>query len=119
MNFYRKHLKKTGHESLVRDTAYLQLIRRVNEASINDLGNQIRLEKGANIEIVKGKALRNLEPAVSNEFEAGVVIYNTARTLSPGRLGEVLAKKAKAQGAKIIKDQIFKIEKGYKLVFTR
>ena len=59
---------------------------------------------------MKGKALRNLEPAVSNEFEAGVVIFNTARTLS-GRLGEVLAKKAKAQGAEIIKDQILKIER--------
>ena len=111
IELYRKHLNNTGHESLVRDTAYLQLIRRVNEARIDDLGNQIRLEKGANIEIVKGKALRNLEPAISNEFEAGVVIYNTARTLSPGRLGEVLAKKAKAQGAEIIKDQIFKIER--------
>jgi len=59
IELYRKHLNKTGHESLVRDTAYLQLIRRVNEARIDDLGNQIRLEPGANIEIVKGKSLRN------------------------------------------------------------
>ena len=52
------NILKDWIRKFVRDTAYLQLIRRVNEASINDLGNQIRLEKGANIEIVKGKALR-------------------------------------------------------------
>ena len=109
IELYRKYLNNTGHEGLVRDTAYLQLIKSEADATLDDLASQIRLKKGAKIEIIKGSALRSLEPALSSTFEAGIVIYNTARTISPGRLGAVLAKKAQVQGAKIIKDQINKI----------
>ena len=111
IELYRKHLKNTGDEGLVKDTAYLQLIKHAEDASLNDIASQIRLKKGANIEIIKGSALRSLEPALSSTFEAGIVIYNTARTISPGRLGAVLAKKAQSQGAKIIKDQINEIRR--------
>jgi D-amino-acid dehydrogenase len=109
IELYRKHFNNTGHERLVKDTSYLQLIKRLEDATLDDLANQIRLKKGANIEIIKGSALRTLEPALSSNFKAGIVIYNTARTISPGRLGAVLAEKAQSQGAKIIKDEINQI----------
>ena len=111
IELYRKHLNGTGHEYLVQDTGYLQLVRNAKDATLEDLAFQIRLQKGAKIEIVKGSALRLLEPALSSKFEAGILTHNVARSLLPGKLSSVLAKKAKAQGAEIIKDQIIKINK--------
>ena len=111
IELYRKHLNGTGHEYLVKDTGYLQLVRNTKDATLEDLAFQIRLQKGAKIEIVKGSALRLLEPALSSKFEAGILTHNVARSLLPGKLSSVLAKKAKAQGAEIIKDQIIKINK--------
>lgn len=111
IELYRKHLNGTGHEYLVKDTGYLQLVRNTKDATLEDLAFQIRLQKGAKIEIVKGSALRLLEPALSSKFEAGILTHNVARSLLPGKLSSVLAKKAKAQGAEIIKDQILKINK--------
>ena len=111
IELYRKHLNGTGNESLVKDTAYLRLIRHAKDATLNDLTYQIRLQKGANIEIVKGSTLRLLEPALSTKFEAGIVIHDVARCLSPARLSSVLALKAKEQGAEIIKDQITEIHR--------
>ncbi len=111
IDLYRKHLNGTGHEYLVKDTSYLQLIRRAKDANLDDLTYQIRLQKGAKIEIVKGSSLHSLEPALSFKFEAGIVIHNIARSLSPGRLSTVLAMKSKAQGAEIIKDQIIGIHR--------
>ena len=111
IDLYRRHLNRTGHEGLVRDTSYLQLVRNEQDATLDDLGYQIRLQKGANIEIVKGSALRVLEPALSSKFEAGILTHDVARCLSPGRLGSVLAMKAKAQGAEIVKDEILDLNR--------
>ena len=111
IELYRKHLNGTGYEDLVKDTLYLQLVRHAKDATLEDLAYQIRLQKGAKIEIVKGSALRLLEPALSSKFEAGILTHNVARSLLPGKLSSVLAKKAKAQGAEIIKDQILEIHR--------
>lgn len=119
IDLYRKYLKNTGHENLVKDSSYLQLVTKTNESLLKDLGTQIRISKGANIEIIKGLDLRSFEPSISSEFEAGIVIYNTARTLSPGRLCTVLVNKLKAQGANLIKDNILKIHRNGETWFLK
>ena len=111
IELYRKHLNGTGHEYLVKDTRYLELVRNGKDATLEDLAYQIRLQKGAKIEIVKGSDLRSLEPALSYKFEAGIVTHDVARCILPGKLSSALAKKAKAQGAEIIIDQIVEINK--------
>ena len=68
-------------------------------------------QSGPKIEIVKGSILRELEPFLSSKFEAGIVTHDVARCLSPGRLGAVLARKAKVQGADIVKDEILEINR--------
>jgi len=45
IELYRKYLNNTGHEGLVRDTAYLQLIKSAKDATLDDLASQIRLKK--------------------------------------------------------------------------
>ena len=53
--------------------------------------------------------MRRLEPAVSQDFEAAVLIGGQARARSPGRIARVLAEKAKARGAAIVEGEVKRI----------
>lgn len=106
IDLYRRHLQGTGHENLITDSYYIHAFRHQKQADLNGLGYLIRQEKGGDLELVDGTALRFLEPALSEEFKAAVVIKGQARVISPGRVGTVLAEKARAQGAEIVRTEI-------------
>lgn len=106
IDLYRKHLNGTGHEHLIRDSAYVHAFRDARRASLDDLGYRIRKERGATLELVGADELRRIEPALSHDFAAAVLIHNQARAVSPGRLGAVLAEKAMRMGAEFVRDEI-------------
>ncbi|MBO9451182.1 FAD-dependent oxidoreductase [Tropicibacter sp. R16_0] len=106
IDLYRRHLHGTGHESLIADSYYIHAFRNPDEANLDALGYQIRREKGGELERVDGSELRRLEPAMSEEFKAAIVIKGQARATSPGRLGAVLAEKARAQGAEFVRAEV-------------
>ncbi|SPH22427.1 D-amino acid dehydrogenase 1 [Ascidiaceihabitans donghaensis] len=103
---YRRHLQGTGHEHLVADSFYVHAFRNASKASLNDLGYKIRENKGAELELIGGDALRQLEPALSPAFKAAVLIKGQARAVSPGRIGTALAQKALDQGAEILRTDV-------------
>ncbi|GAB5435874.1 NAD(P)/FAD-dependent oxidoreductase [Falsiruegeria mediterranea] len=109
IDLYRRHLHGTGHESLIADSYYIHAFRHVNEADLDGLGYLIRREKGGDLERVDGVELRHLEPALSEDFKAAIVIKGQARATSPGRVGAVLAEKARAQGAEIVRTEVTKL----------
>jgi D-amino-acid dehydrogenase len=109
IDLYRRHLHGTGHESLIADSYYIHAFRHVNEADLDGLGYLIRREKGGDLERVDGAELRHLEPALSEDFKAAIVIKGQARATSPGRVGAVLAEKARAQGAEIVRTEVTKL----------
>ena len=96
---YRKHLEGTGHEALIQDSWYVHAFRDASKASVDDLGYRIRTQHGADIERIGAQELRQLEPALSEEFTAAILIKGQARAVSPGKIGEVLAAKAAGLGA--------------------
>ncbi len=106
IDLYRKHLNGTGHEDLIADSYYVHAFRRAEDANLNGLDYQIRKEKGGQIERVDGAELRRIEPALSRDFKAAVLIKGQARALSPGRIGAVLAEKARTQGAEFVRTEI-------------
>lgn len=106
VELYRRHLQGTGHENLVQDSYYVHAFRNENKANLNDLGYAIRLEKGADLEKISAQELRVLEPALSHEFNAAILIKGQARATSPGNIGKVLAEKAANAGVKIIKANV-------------
>lgn len=106
IDLYRKHLKGTGHETLIRDSFYVHAFRDGTKPSLQSLDYQIRAEKGADMELVTQSELQKLEPALSPDFNAAILIKNQARAVSPGRLGSVLFDKAQKLGAEFIKDEI-------------
>ncbi|CUJ91022.1 D-amino acid dehydrogenase small subunit [Ruegeria denitrificans] len=106
IDLYRRHLQGTGHEDLIADSYYVHAFRRPEQADLEGLDYLIRQEKGGDLERVDGQELRRLEPALSSEFKAAVLIKGQARVTSPGRVGAVLAEKARQQGAEIVKTEI-------------
>ncbi|WP_377194406.1 NAD(P)/FAD-dependent oxidoreductase [Ruegeria meonggei] len=109
IDLYRRHLQGTGHENLITDSYYIHAFRHRKQADLNGLGYLIRQEKGGDLELVDGAELRRMEPALSEEFKAAIVIKGQARVTSPGRVGAVLAEKARAQGAEIVKTEVTRL----------
>ena len=91
VTLYRHHLKGTGSEELVRDSVYVHVFRNAADADLSKLGWRMRSERQVPLEVVKGDALREIEPALSQKFGAAVLIKQQGRALDPGGIGKVLA----------------------------
>jgi len=120
VDVYRRLLKGTGHENLLRDSWYVNVFRGTANPALTDLAWRLRIDKGAPVEIVKGGELRDIEPAISDDYHTGIIIKDQARALAPGRLCKVLADKAMAQGVRFVQAEVRVIERagetGYVLV---
>ena len=106
VDLYRRHLSGTGHKDLVRDSLYVHAFRDGSKASLQSLDYRIRQEKGASLELIGRDDLLRLEPALSKEFAAAVVIHGQARALAPGRIATVLTDKARSLGVDIIRAEV-------------
>ncbi|MEL6523114.1 MAG: FAD-binding oxidoreductase [Pseudomonadota bacterium] len=99
IELYTRHLSGTGHEHLITDSMYVHAFRDGSRANLKAIDYRIRSELGADLELVGRDRLAEIEPALSPDFNAAVLIKDQARMRSPGKLGKVLAKKAQAMGA--------------------
>ena len=99
VELYRRHLAGTGKEHLLQDSYYLQVHRKPLAIDREDLAYRHRAKRDAPMEIIDGEQLREIEPALSSDYQSALVIKDQARALSPGELGKALAEKARAMGA--------------------
>lgn len=111
IDLYRRHLQSTGHEDLIVDSNYIHAFRQPDQADLNALGYAIRKEKGGQLERIDGAELRRIEPALSTDFKAAILIKGQARITSPGRVGAVLAEKARRQGAEFVRTEVTKLSR--------
>ncbi len=111
IDLYRTHLEGTGHENLLRDSMYVHAFRDGNKANLNALEYRIRSSKGAEMEVIGRDELAKTEPALSTDFQAAVLVKGQARALSPGRIGHVLAEKARSLGAVFHQTEISSLRK--------
>jgi|TARA_B100000959_G_scaffold149971_2_gene157322 D-amino-acid dehydrogenase len=95
---YRTLLRDTGQESLIQDSSYIHVFRDKLQADPAQLQWVLRRERGVPLEFVSGDEVREIEPALSSDYQAAVLIPDQARTLNPARLGQVLAQRAQNQG---------------------
>ena len=98
VDLYRHHLAGTGREDLVKDSVYVHVYRKEEDADLSQLAWRLRQERQVPVELVKGEALREVEPALSPNYEAAVLIKEQGRALNPGAIGKVLAEKAQSMG---------------------
>lgn len=106
VSLYREFLAGTGHEDLVADSIYIHAFRREQDARIDALGYQLRIDKGADVERIGAQALRQLEPALSHDFRAAILINGQARARDPGKIGVVLARKLVSGGGQIVQGEV-------------
>jgi len=122
VELYRHHLAGTGHEDVLRGSWYVHPFRDPAKAELSDLAWRLRQERGAPVERVDGPALRELEPALSHDYKAAIVVKDQARATSPGRLGTALADKARKLGADVVQAGVEEIkpgaERGWRLLTT-
>ena len=109
VTLYRHHLKGTGSESLVRDSVYVHVFRNGDDADLSKLAWRMRAERQVPLDVVKGDALREVEPALSPEFEAAVLIKQQGRALDPGGIGKALAAKAERLGVHFLQCSVEKL----------
>jgi D-amino-acid dehydrogenase len=69
----------------------------------------MRQERQVPIEVVTGDALREIEPALSLEFKAAVLIKRQGRALDPGGIGKALAEKAQGMGVTFLRRSVEKL----------
>ncbi|MEL6775457.1 MAG: FAD-dependent oxidoreductase, partial [Pseudomonadota bacterium] len=101
VDLYRRHLQGTGDDHLVQDACYVHAFRDPDAADLEAFGFRLRREHGAEVYRVGEQELRAMEPALSPDFKAAVVITGQARALSPGAIGRSLAAKVQALGGQI------------------
>jgi D-amino-acid dehydrogenase len=76
---YRRHLQDTGFEQLVIDSWYVHAFPDAGKANLRRLEFQIRKEKGADLELIDRNSIKEIEPALSPDFKAAVLIKGQAR----------------------------------------
>jgi D-amino-acid dehydrogenase len=109
IDLYRRHLAGTGHAHLIRDSLYVHAFRDAGRANLDAIDYRIRREKGADLELVGADRLHEIEPALSRDFGAAVLIKGQARALSPGGIGSVLADKAMKLGVRFRKTEVISL----------
>lgn len=112
IELYRHHLRGTGHEDLVKDSWYLHIYRRAEDANLSGAAGRLHERNDTPVEIISGHQLREIEPALSPEFKAAIVIRDQARAIAPGRIGEVLAQKIRSMGGKVLRGTVHRLRPG-------
>jgi D-amino-acid dehydrogenase len=98
LDMYHQHLAGTGEEGLVKDCYYLHVSRTLEGANPNSLAWRLRRERAVPFEAISGDEVREIEPELSPDIKAAVMVRQQGRTVNPGRLGKVLAAKAESLG---------------------
>ncbi len=106
MDMYHQLLKGTGAESLVKDCYYLHVYRSADGVNTDDLNWSLRQERGVPLEALNGGEVHEIEPELSTEIKSAMLVKQQGRALNPGRLGQVLADKARAMGASFLRGNI-------------
>ncbi len=110
IDLYRHHLRGTGQEHLVANSCYVHVYRRASAIDLNALAWRIRAERGVPMEVVDAATLREMEPALSRDYEAAVILRDQARALDPGGVGKALAEKARRMGANFERVSVERLE---------
>ena len=106
VSLFRELLRGTGHENLLRDTYYIHAFRDAGAADPEALEYSMRRDRGALVERIGAADLRDLEPSLTHDFEAAILLKGQARVTSPGRLATVLAEKFAGRGGEIQNENV-------------
>ncbi len=99
VDLYRHHLTGTGMQHLLSDSLYVHVYKDPAAADLGQLAWRMRADRGVPLQIVNNGELHEIEPALSNDYKAAVLIKDQARAIDPGAIGKTFAEKAMSMGA--------------------
>ncbi|MDH3694010.1 MAG: FAD-binding oxidoreductase, partial [Gammaproteobacteria bacterium] len=106
VELYRHHLKDTSREDLVVDSKYVHVYRNPEDCDPNSIEWRLRAKRGVPFNVVKGEELFEIEPALSRDIKAAMLIHDQARAMDPGAVGRTLAEKAQKLGAHFRQEKV-------------
>lgn len=109
VDLYRHHLAGTGKEDLVRDSMYVFVYRDPAMPNLDHLEWRLRLERGVPLEKVDAATLHDIEPDISDDYKAAVLIKGQGRAYDPGAIGKALAEKFERAGGKLLKARVMAV----------
>lgn len=96
---YEPLVKEAGCEDLILHRGQLFAYENPNGPAGSALSIGMRRERGVKVEILDARQMRELEPAISTDYRAGVFLPEQGQCPNPGRLVAAIAKLATAKGA--------------------
>ena len=108
---YRHLLAGTPALELVQDSLYVFSYKKREHANLDHFGWKMRQERDVPLSLIGPGELRELEPDISPNYQAAIVIHEQARALNPSAIGKAIAEKARALGVRFILDDTKKIER--------
>jgi D-amino-acid dehydrogenase len=99
---HRALATEVGCPELVRQTGQLHLYPDAQAMSKDDASWSLKREYGLRMEIVDAKAIQALEPAVSDNYRAGVFLPDEASVTDPLRYAQAIAEALRARGAEFV-----------------
>ena len=106
MAIYADYLKGSGAERLIRSSHLITVYRDGPRPDLSDLGSRLRLRQGAEMEVLDGPELREMEPDLSPDIRHAIVVRNQARTVDPGAVCKALAGIAEGEGVTFLRADI-------------
>jgi D-amino-acid dehydrogenase len=98
---YQPLVERAGCADLIRRTGTLNVYRSESAFLASQSDWQLRSERGAEVTVVKGAALRDIEPELSAEYSHGVLLPEHGYVADPHRLVQALAAQFAADGGRI------------------
>ena len=106
LDLYRRFLAGTGHEDLIRDSMYVFAYRDPAKANLDNLEWRIRIDRSVPVEKIDGNTLHDIEPDISPDYKAAILIKNQGRTIDPGAIGKVLTEKFLNAGGTLLQARV-------------
>ena len=106
---HRDLAREAGIESLVRAAPIVYAYPSEKSLDASMPGWNFRREHGVETRVVRGEALRELEPALSTGFPCAVVIDDCGYATNPSRLVKGLAEHARRRGASLLERRVLDV----------
>jgi D-amino-acid dehydrogenase len=99
--------REAGVPDLLKPAHYLYVQRDASQVDVDKaLSWKLRRERGGQIEVLTGKALRDAEPDLAHDYQIGVRLGPMAFTLNPFRLTQSYAALFAKKGGEILKAEV-------------
>lgn len=105
--------REAGVADLLVPSRYLYVYRDpANADPDKGLAWRLRRERGAEIEVFDGPAIREIEPAIGPAYKRAIRVGPMAYTLNPFRLTQAYAELFRRKGGRIVRGEVHKVVPG-------